>query len=257
MIRILMAILLSALALPAVAQTTGQSAAQTAERLGVGDSVHVTVFQQPDMTTDTRVTDDGMIHVPLVGAVKVDGMTSTQAAGAVADALKKGEFLKNPKVNVALTTVRSRQVSVLGLVVRPGLYPLEAASVKMPQIIAAAGGIAAGGSETVTVLRAGKPVKVSSLSKDFELQGGDTVYVDRLPQFYIYGEVVRAGTYPVTDGMNIMQAIALGGGITPRGSESRIKLRRANNEGKVIEYDVSTVERVYPNDVIFVHESIF
>ena len=257
MIRILMAILLSALALPAVAQTTGQSAAQTGDRLGVGDSVHVTVFQQPDMTTDTRVTDDGMIHVPLVGAVKVDGMTSTQAAGAVADALKKGEFLKNPKVNVALTTVRSRQVSVLGLVVRPGLYPLEAASVKMPQIIAAAGGIAARGSETVTVLRAGKPVKVSSLSKDFELQGGDTVYVDRLPQFYIYGEVARAGTYPVTDGMNIMQAIALGGGITPRGSESRIKLRRANNEGKVIEYDVSTVERVYPNDVIFVRESIF
>jgi polysaccharide biosynthesis/export protein len=257
MIRILMAILMSALALPAVAQTTGQSAAQSGDQLGVGDSVHVTVFQQPDMTTDTRVTDDGMIHVPLVGGVKVDGMTSSQAAGAVADALKKGEFLKNPKVNVALTTVRSRQVSVLGLVVRPGLYPLEAASVKMPQIIAAAGGIAAGGSETVTVLRAGKPVKVSSLSKDFELQGGDTVYVDRLPQFYIYGEVVRAGTYPVTDGMNIMQALALGGGITPRGSESRIKLRRANNEGKVIEYDVSTVERVYPNDVIYVRESIF
>jgi polysaccharide export outer membrane protein len=257
MIRILMAILMSALALSAVAQTAAQGATQSGDKLGVGDSVHVTVFQQPDMTTDTRVTDDGMIHVPLVGAVKVDGMTSSEAADAVADALKKGEFLKSPKVNVALTTVRSRQVSVLGLVVRPGLYPLEAASVKMPQIIAAAGGIAAGGSETVTVLRAGKPVKVSSLSKDFELQGGDTVYIDRLPQFYIYGEVIRAGTYPVTDGMNVMQAIALGGGITPRGSESRIKLRRKNKEGKVIEYDVSTVERIYPNDVIYVRESIF
>jgi polysaccharide export outer membrane protein len=57
--------------------------------------------------------------------------------------------------------------------------------------------------------------------------------------------------------MNVMQAIALGGGITPRGSESRIKLRRANQEGKVIEYDVPATERVYPNDVIFVRESIF
>jgi polysaccharide export outer membrane protein len=158
---------------------------------------------------------------------------------------------------VALTTVRSRQISVLGLIVRPGVYPLEAASVTMPQIIAAAGGIAAGGSETVTVIRGGKPMKVSSLSKDFELQGGDTVYIDRLPQFYIYGEVVRSGSYPVTEGMNVMQAIALGGGITPRGSESRIKLRRANKDGKVIEYDASPVARVYPNDVIFVRESIF
>jgi polysaccharide export outer membrane protein len=98
---------------------------------------------------------------------------------------------------------------------------------------------------------------VSSLSKDFELQGGDTLYIDRAAQFYIYGEVLRSGSYPVTDGMNIMQAIALGGGITPRGSESRIKLRRANKEGKVIEYDVAPTERVYANDVIFVRESIF
>ena len=106
-------------------------------------------------------------------------------------------------------------------------------------------------------MRAGKPLRVASLSKDFELQGGDTVYVDRAPVFYIYGEVVRAGTFTVTDGMNVMQAIAMGGGITPRGSESRIKLRRANKEGKVLEYDVSPTERVYPNDVIYVRESIF
>ena len=257
MIRILMAILMSALALSAVAQTAGQNAAHSSDKLGIGDTVHVTVFQQPEMTTDARVTEDGAIQVPLVGSVKVDGMTTSDAAEAIAQALKKGEFLKTPKVNVALTTVRSRQVSVLGLVVRPGLYPLEAASVKMPQIIAAAGGIAAGGSETVTVIRSGKPLKVASLSKDFELQGGDTVYVERAPQFYIYGEVARAGSYAVTDGMNVMQAIALGGGITLRGSESRIKLRRAGADGKVKEYDAKPTERVQANDVIFVRESIF
>src|SRR3954469_15459333 len=244
MIRILMAILMSALALSAVAQTAGQNAAHSSDKLGIGDTVHVTVFQQPEMTTDARVTEDGAIQVPLVGSVKVDGMTTSDAAEAIAEALKKGDFLKTPKVNVALTTVRSRQVSVLGLVVRPGLYPLESASVSMPQIIAAAGGIAAGGTETVTVIRDGKPQKVNSLAKEFELKGGDTVYVDRAPVFYIYGEVTRAGTYPVTEGMNVMQAIALGGGITPRGSERRIKLRRANGEGKVLEYDANPTETV-------------
>ena len=249
MIRILMAILLSALALSGFAQST--------DKLGAGDTVHITVFQQPDMTTDARVTERGTVQVPLAGSVKVGGLTTGAAADAIAAALKKGQFLKDPKVTVALTTLRSRQVSVLGLVVRPGLYPLDTAEMKVPQVIAAAGGIAPGGSETVTVIRSGKPIPVNSLSKDFDLQGGDTVYVDRAPQFYIYGEVVRAGSYAVTDGMNVMQAIALGGGITPRGSESRIKLRRAGPDGQVKEYDVKPTERVQANDVIYVRESIF
>ena len=249
MIRIVMAILLGALAVPGLAQNN--------DKLGVGDAVHITVFQQPDMTTDARVTERGTVQVPLVGSVKVDGLTPSEAAGAIADALKKGEFLKNPKVTVALTTLRSRQVSVLGLVVRPGLYPLDGADIRVPQVLAAAGGIAPGGSETVTIIRSGKPIPVNSLSKDFELKGGDTVYVDRAPQFYIYGEVVRAGSYAVTDGMNVMQAIALGGGITPRGSERRIKLRRAGADGQVQEFDAKPTERVQANDVIFVRESIF
>jgi polysaccharide export outer membrane protein len=253
MIRILMAILLSALAVP----TMGQNSAQGNDKLGAGDTVHITVFQQPDMTTDARVTEHGTVQVPLAGSVKVNGMTPTEAADAIAEALKKGEFLKNPKVTVALTTLRSRQVSVLGLVVRPGLYPLDTADMKVPQVIAAAGGIAPGGSDTVTIIRSGKPIPVASLSKDFVLQGGDTVYVDRAPQFYIYGEVVRAGSYAVTEGMNVMQAIALGGGITPRGSERRIKLRRAGPDGKVLEYDADPTARVQPNDVIYVRESIF
>ena len=249
MIRILMAILLSALAVPSLAQST--------DKLGAGDTVHITVFQQPDMTTDARVTEHGTVQVPLAGSVKVDGMTPSEAAGAIAEALKKGEFLKNPKVTVALTTLRSRQVSVLGLVVRPGLYPLDTADMRVPQVIAAAGGIAPGGNDTVTIIRSGKPIPVASLSKDFVLQGGDTVYVDRAPQFYIYGEVVRAGSYAVTDGMNVMQAIALGGGITPRGSERRIKLRRTGPDGQVKEYDAKPTERVQANDVIYVRESIF
>src|SRR5690349_13767337 len=124
MIRILMAILLSALAVPSLAQGT--------DKLGAGDTVHSTVFQQPDMTTDARVTEHGTVQVPLVGSVKIDGMTTSEAAGAIADALKKGEFLKSPKVTVALTTLRSRQVSVLGLDVRPGLYPLDTAEMKVP-----------------------------------------------------------------------------------------------------------------------------
>jgi polysaccharide biosynthesis/export protein len=249
MIRIVMVLLLSALALPGLAQNP--------DKLGPGDTVHVTVFQQPDLTTDARINEAGAIAMPLVGAVKISGQSTTEAAKIIADALKDGQYLKQPQVAVALTTVRSRQVSMLGLIVRPGRYPLEEAHTKLPDLIAAAGGIAAGGSEEVTVIRDGKSEKVSSLSKDFTLKGGDTVYIDRAPVFYIYGEVMHSGAYPVKAGLTVMQALSIGGGITPRGSENRIKLRRVAADGKTREYDAALVDQVRADDVIFVKESLF
>jgi polysaccharide export outer membrane protein len=250
MIRIVVVFLLSALALPGLAQTP--------DKLGAGDAVHVTVFQQPDLTTDARVNEQGAISMPLIGAIKVGGQTTSEAAQAIADALKEGKFLKAPQVAVALTTVRSRQVSMLGLIVRPGRYPLEESHTRLPDLIAAAGGIAAGGDETITVIRDGKAQKVNALAKDFELKGGDTLYVSSAPVFYIYGEVMHAGAFPVKPGMTVMQAISLGGGITPRGSENRIKLRRPTADGKgTVEFDVSPVTAVLPNDVIVIKEALF
>jgi polysaccharide export outer membrane protein len=249
MIRSVLVLFLSALALPGLAQTP--------DKLGPGDAVHITVFQQPDLTTDARISEAGSIALPLVGSVKVAGLSTSEAAKTIADALKEGQFLKAPQVAVALTTVRSRQVSMLGLIVRPGRYPLEEAHTKLSDLIAAAGGIAAGGSEEVTVIRDGKNEKVSALSKDFTLKGGDTVYIDRAPVFYIYGEVMHSGAYPVKAGLTVMQAISIGGGITPRGSESRVKLRRIAADGKTREYDASLVDTIKADDVIFVKESLF
>jgi polysaccharide export outer membrane protein len=248
--RIVWGCLWMALALPALGQSSN-------EKLGPGDTVHVTVFQQPDLTTDARVTEQGTIAMPLVGQVKIDGLTTSEAAGKIGESLKQGNYLKNPQVAMAITTVRSRQVSVLGLIVRPGRYPLEESSPRVPDLIAAAGGIAAGGSENVTVIRDGKSQVVNSLSKDFMLKGGDTVYVERSPVFYIYGEVAHGGAYPVGQNLTVMQALSISGGITPRGSENRIKLRRTHDDGKVVETDARLTETVRPNDVIYVKESIF
>ena len=249
MIRMTTMVLLTALALPGLAQSP--------EKLGPGDTVHVTVFQQPDLTTDARISDAGTISMPLVGNVKVSGQSTREAADTIAKALKDGQFLKSPQVAVALTTVRSRQVSILGLIVHPGRYPLEESHARLPDIIAAAGGIGPGGSEDVTVIRDGKPQTVHALAKDFELKAGDTIYVDRAPVFYIYGEVAHSGAYPVKAGMTVMQAISISGGITPRGSENRIKLRRVDGDGKTREYDAKLVDVVKPDDVIFVKESLF
>jgi polysaccharide export outer membrane protein len=160
-------------------------------------------------------------------------------------------------VNVALTTLRSRQVSVLGMVARPGRYPLDETSLQLADVIAAAGGVLPTGAETVSVTRDGKEQKVPLIGKGFALQGGETVYVERAPVFYIYGEVTRAGAYRVEPNMSVMQAIAAGGGITPRGSDRRLKLRRAADNGKWYETDVGLQERIRPDDVIYVREALF
>jgi polysaccharide export outer membrane protein len=244
---ILSAVFLLIMAAPALAQT---------EKLGVGDAIRVTVFQQPDLTTEARINERGLVAVPLVGEVKVAGLSQAEAATAIGESLKKGQYLKNPQVAVSLTTLRSKQVSVLGLVARPGRYALDDTSSNLSDVIAAAGGIGAGGSETVTVLRGGKEQKVD-VFKPFALKGGDTVNVERAPVFYIYGEVARGGSYPITPDMTVMQAIAAGGGITPRGSDRRLKLRRPTADGKLVETDAKLNDRIKADDVIFVKEALF
>ena len=167
------------------------------EKLGIGDAIRVTVFQQPDLTTEARISERGTIGMALVGEVKVAGLSPAQAGGKIAEALKEGKFLKAPQVAVALTTLRSRQVSVLGSVARPGRYALDDTSSKLADVIAAAGGLAADGSPQVTVIRGGEREKVDLLAKSFDLKGGETIHVERAPVFYIYGEVSRAGAYRV------------------------------------------------------------
>ena len=230
--------------------------AQAQDKLGAGDAIRVTVHQQPDLTTDARVSERGTIAMPLVGEVKVLGMSPQQAAAHIATGLKQGKFLKNPQVNVAVTTLRSSQVSVLGHVARPGRYPLDDTSSQLSEVIAAAGGITTAGAQQVTVLRGGKEQRVD-VFKPFALKPGDTIHVDRTPVVYIYGEVTRAGAYPIVPDMTVMHAIAAGGGITPRGSERRLKLRRPGPDGKLVEKDAHLRDIVKPDDVIFVKEALF
>jgi polysaccharide export outer membrane protein len=250
--RIVVGLFLLAAAVTAYAQ-----AAKPTDTLGIGDAVRVTVYQQADLTTDARITENGTITMPLIGEVKVAGLSAVDAGTQIGDALKSGKFLKNPQVTVAVTTVRSRQVNVLGMVARPGRYPLDESSSRLADVIAASGGILTGGSELVTLVRDGQPTKVDVMAKAVDLKNGDTILVDRAAQFYIYGEVTRAGAYRVEPNMTVMQAIAAGGGITPRGSESRLILRRPAANGKFVENYVGLLEPVKADDTIYVREALF
>jgi polysaccharide export outer membrane protein len=244
----------------------GAAQAEAIDALGPGDSIRVTVFGNPDLTTETRLAAQGTIRMPLIGEIDLNGVTPTEAANRIAQRLKRGQFLKDPQVTVNLVQMRSRQVSVLGQVARPGRYVLEDHA-RVTDAIALAGGITPAGDEMVTVMsghdRVKQVVNVANMyrtadtSANVELHNGDTVYVERAPVFYIYGEVQRAGAYRVDGELNVMQAISLGGGITPRGTERGLTIRRRMPNGGVEQLEVKPSDRVRADDVIYVKESLF
>ena len=86
---------------------------------------------------------------------------------------------------------------------------------------------------------------------------GDIIYVDRVPTFYIYGEVLRGGQLRLERGMTVRQALAAGGGVTQRGTPKGMKLHRKDGAGDVKILDATMDMPVLPNDVIYVRESLF
>ena len=250
------------------AQQLQQQASAALESVGAGDMVRITVFRNPDLTTEARVTPQGTILFPLIGEVRVAGLSPQQVGNQIAEQLRAGKYVVNPEVSVSLAQVNSRQVSVLGNVTRPGRYPIDNVNSKLTDFIAAAGGVAAPGSDIVTVLqvRDGQSTKVDvdlaqmfrdgNLAANMALAPGDTIFVHRAPVVYVYGEVQKAGAYRVEPQMTVMQAIAMGGGLTTRGTERGLKIHRKNGSG-VKKIDVSLGDVVQPDDVIYVRESIF
>jgi polysaccharide export outer membrane protein len=237
--------------------------------LGAGDAIRVQVFQNPDLTIDTRVSENGSITYPLIGSVELGGLSIAAAEKKIAAALKEGGFVQQPQVNIVLVQVRGNQVAVLGQVNRPGRFPLETFNTRVSDMLAAAGGATASGDDVVIVtgVRNGKPfrkeIDIPALylsdknEADLILSGGDTIYVHRAPVFYIYGEAQRPGSFRIEREMNIMQALAQGGGPTARGSEYRIRLHRKNAEGVIEKISPELTDPVLPNDVIYIRESIF
>jgi len=257
------------LAFFALTATAQDKSAQLDYPLGAGDAIRVQVFQNPDLTIDTRVSENGSITYPLIGSVELGGLPIAAAEKKIAKALKEGGFVQQPQVNIVLVQVRGNQVGVLGQVNRPGRFPLETFNTRVSDMLAAAGGATAGGDDVVIVtgLRNGKPfrkeIDIPSLylgdkpEADIVLSGGDTIYVHRAPVFYIYGEAQRPGSFRIERGMTVMQALAQGGGPTMRGSEGRLRLHRKNGEGVIEQISPAMTDPVQPNDVIYVRESLF
>lgn len=243
--------------------------AQAEYLLGPGDIIRIQVFQNPDLTLETRVAESGAITYPLIGAVKIGGIPVAEAEKRIARQLKDGGFVQQPQVTIVLVQNRGNQVSVLGQVNRPGRFPLETTNTRLTEMLAIAGGITSTGADTVIIVgqRGGqsfrREVDIAGLflgkgmEDDMIVAGGDVIYVHRAPTFYVYGEVQRPGSYRVERNMTMMQALAQGGGPTVRGTENRLRLHRRSADGAIVKSAPALTDPIQPDDVLYIHESIF
>ncbi|MET0335141.1 MAG: polysaccharide export protein EpsE [Rhizobacter sp.] len=237
--------------------------------LGPGDVIRVSVYQNPDLSLETRLSEQGQISFPLIGMTQLGGNTVVGAQDRVAKLLRDGGFVLRPQVSIQVVQIRSAQISILGQVGRAGRFPIEVANSKVSEMIASAGGVLPSGGDVVTLAgtRNGKAVKYDidlpailqsgRADLDIVVANGDILYVDRAPVVYLFGEVQRAGAIRLERKMTVMQALSQAGGLTQRGTERGMRVHRRDASGTLRVLELKMGDNIERDDVIYVRESVF
>ena len=124
---------------PAVVGIPSDPGPERAYRIGPYDLLKIQVFQAAELSSDVRVDDAGLVIMPLIGAVKVGGLTPAEAEQDIANKLGQS-YLQNPQVRIFVSEYASQKVTVIGQVKKPGVFPVAGRTTLM-QAIALAGGL--------------------------------------------------------------------------------------------------------------------
>jgi polysaccharide export outer membrane protein len=241
---------------PATAPATHTEAApvETASstyRLQPYDLIDVDVYSEEDLHKPARLGSDGTVLLPLIGSVKVGGLTVAEATDVIAKRYASG-FVKNPSVLITVLQYRKSSFSILGQVVKPGIYEIpEGADVSILEAVSLAGGFTLAAAENSTTVKRfvdGKSetlkVKAGDMAQNpdlapFEILPGDMVLIpsaeDRKSSFTILGQIAKPGLYTIPEGthVTIIDAISLAGGFAPMAAQNAISIKRLV-QGKLI-----------------------
>lgn len=234
-----------------------------------GDEVSVQVYKHPDLTVTTTVGANGFISYPLIGQVKIAGMTQEQAAAQIAEGLRIAGYITEPQVTVYIRQSVAEEVSVLGEVGKPGRYPITKTSNRLFDVLAMAGGLNSAAGYEVMIIRPKAPsnqrrivididqtLRSGNISQDPPLNAGDVVYVPKALVVYIYGYVKNPGAYPLSPHMTVRQLISLAGGLAAGASTGGIEIVTHEN-GKTVKRGADLSSELSANVVVHVPQSLF
>jgi polysaccharide export outer membrane protein len=263
--------LLSLCSSPVLSQTTDYT-------IGDRDILSVTVWSQMDLSGKYTVDADGTVMFPLVGALKVQGLTVQQVATELRNRLKDG-FFRDPQLTVSIDDYRSQRIFVMGQVRQPGSYPLSG-GMTVIEALARAGSTTPEAAPEALIVRAGQrdraaqptlpddsnagaitrvnvnEVQSGALASQVALRDGDTIFVPRAETVFVSGQVRSPGAYPIGKTTTVLQALTLAGGVTDRGATNRVRVIRIIN-GTREQVKIKLDDVLRPGDTVVVPERFF
>jgi polysaccharide biosynthesis/export protein len=246
--------------------------------VGPQDVLAIAVFDQQDLGGKYAVEADGTFTFPLIGRVRAGGLTLREVEAALRVELANG-FFKNPQVTVAVEQYRSQRIFIVGEVKNAGTYALTG-DMTLIEALARAGSAtdAASGEALIVRLRGGakregpvlpdqeegtevirvdiKELQSGRLSRNAQLQDGDTIFIPRAELVYVFGQVKSPGAFPLQKGTTVLQALSLAGGVNDRGATGRIRIARVVR-GHKVEIKARLEDVVLAGDTIIVPERFF
>jgi len=248
--------------------------------IGPKDLLTISVLEAPELNITTRVSEAGNITVPLLGIVKVDGLTRDLAEAKIASLLAKS-YIKNPNVTIYIKEYKSRNVSVIGAVNSPGSYEVVGKKFLL-EMLGAAGWVSDRATGDIDIVRRSSPDKPEQLTinlleltenvvdgKNPEINAGDIIIVHAFKycDIYIFGQVNQPGliTMKQDKDLTLMRVIVKAGGFSDRARKGSVTVKRVEKNGEEIIIKVSVRDilkgkdtdfKLQPNDIVYVPESL-
>ncbi len=236
-------------------------------RLQPYDLIDVDVYSEEDLHKPARLGSDGTVLLPLIGSVKVGGLTVAQATDLISRRYAAG-FVKNPSVLITVLQYRKSTFSILGQVIKPGVYEIaEGSQLNILEAVSLAGGYTAtaaqnaitvkrvvDGADTMLKVNAGDMAQNPDVTP-FEIQPGDSILVPasqyQKSNFSILGQVQKPGIYEIPPGSHttIIDAISLAGGYTPMAAQNSIIVKR-KVDGKLTIMNIKANDMAQDADVV-------
>jgi polysaccharide biosynthesis/export protein len=257
-------------------QIGAQLSAPMPAPIGPGDFLEIAEYHTPEFHSTVRVSADGTVTLPLVGDVMLAGMDDEAAARAIEAALIAKGMLLHPLVSVLVTGYSGQDVSVLGEVTHPGVYPYTVHH-RLLDLLSAASGLSANAGRLVNVFHQGDPKTLhpvvldpsgtdTSSDHNPELSPGDTVQVSRAGLVYVVGDVIRPGGFAVdpVQGLTVVQALSLAWGPSQNAAVGKVLLIREQKGGRtMIALNVRRMlhgqdpdQPVQDRDILYVPDSV-
>lgn len=241
--------------------------------LAEGDLLQVTVFEAEELKREVRVGDQGTIILPLIGVVKVKGLTTRQAAEKIEQAYRK-KYLQDPHVDIFVKQYQGGKITLLGALKKPGTYDYFGRQ-RLLDVLAMGEGLSEKAGRMVQVRRAaGDPQRATTMLIDLDnvvlkgqmeanivIERGDVIYVADAGTVYVDGAVKRPGNLSIKPNMTVHEAIVEAGGFSTTADEKNIKLVRQVDDGKrdVIQVGIDDIRagsasnlKLKDRDIIFV-----